>query len=90
MQLAEINQTGDPNVLMRLNVNKDILEEVTKSKTILERIRLYTGMTDTEIDIDIKEKIRILKWMVKKEIYDVNRIGYIVAKYYMGTLQIED
>ncbi|MBN2052691.1 CpaF family protein [Candidatus Woesearchaeota archaeon] len=86
LQVAEVLPTGDAKVLIKLNVAKDVLEEAAKSETIIERLKLYTGMTDEEIELDLKEKVRILKWMVKKEIFDVNEIGLIVAKYYMGTL----
>jgi len=89
LQLAEITPTGDASVLMKLNVNKDTVEEVMRSKTVLERIKLYTGMNDEDIDMDLKEKIRILKWLVRKEIYDVNQIGLVISKYYLGTLKMD-
>jgi len=88
LQLAEITSTGDAKVIMRLNVAKDVLEETAKSETIMERLKLYTGMSDEEIVNDIKEKVKILKWMVRKEIHEVNSIGLVIAKYYMGTLNI--
>lgn len=89
LQLAEITPTGDARVLMRLNVAKDVLEETAKSQTIMERMKLYTGMSDEEIANDIKEKVKILKWMVRKEIHEVNAIGLVISKYYMGTLNID-
>ena len=89
MQVAEISPTGDPKVLMKLNVAKDFLEEIAKSQVMMERLKLYTGMTDEEIELDLKEKIRILKCLVKKDVYDVNEIGLIISKYYMGTLNID-
>jgi flagellar protein FlaI len=88
LQVAEVTPTGDARVLLKLNVAKDVLEESAKSQTILEKLKLYTGMSDEEIALDIKEKIKILQWMVKKEIFDVNAIGMVVAKYYMGTLKM--
>jgi flagellar protein FlaI len=51
--------------------------------------KLYTGMSDEEIVNDIKEKVKILKWMVRKEIHEVNSIGLVIAKYYIGTLNID-
>ena len=89
LQLAEVTPTGDAKVLMRLNVSKDVLEETAKSETVMEKLKLYTGMSDEEIVNDIKEKVKILKWMVRKEIHEVNSIGLVVAKYYMGTLNID-
>ncbi len=89
LQVAEITPTGDPHILIKLNVTKDSLEQVAKSETMMERLKLYTGMADEEIATDLKEKIRILQWLVRKQIFDVNQIGLIVAKYYMGTLRMD-
>ncbi len=89
LQLAEVTPTGDSRLLMKQNVLKDVLEDVAKSETVAERLKLYTGMTDEEMINDIKEKVKILKWMVSKSIFDVNEIGTIVSKYYMGTLAMK-
>ncbi len=89
LQVAEITPTGDAKILLKLNVAKDTLEQVAKSDTMMERLRLYTGLTDEEISNDLKEKVKILKWLVNKQSFDVNEIGLIIAKYYMGTLQID-
>jgi archaeal flagellar protein FlaI len=89
MQLAEISNNGDPQILMRLNIAKDALEDVQKSQVMFERIKLYTGMTDEEIEYDLKEKVRILKWMVKKGLFDVNKIGFVMSRYYTGTLKMD-
>jgi len=89
MQISEITPNGDPEILMRINVAKDILEEVAKSKTVFERIMLYTGMTDVELAEDLREKVRILKWMVRRGINDVNEIGIVIAKYYKGSLKMD-
>jgi archaeal flagellar protein FlaI len=88
-QVAEINDSGDPHLLMRLNISKDLIEDIEKSNSITERIKLYTGMTDDEIVEDLREKVRILKWMVRRNIYDVNRIGVIMTRYYTGTLKMD-
>ncbi|KYK27090.1 hypothetical protein AYK26_00120 [Euryarchaeota archaeon SM23-78] len=89
LQVAEITPTGDPKILMKLDVAKDELIEVTKSKVMIERLKLYTGMKDEEIMRDVKEKVEILRWMVKKDVTDVNKIGIVIAKYYMGTLKMD-
>jgi len=89
MQIAEITPTGDPFVIMKLNAAKDAMEETARSKTVNERIKLYTGLSDEEIAMDLKDKVRVLKWMVKKEIFNVNQIGLIIAHYYMGNLALD-
>ena len=89
LQVAEITPTGDAKILLKLNVAKDTLEQVAKSDTMMERLKLYTGLTDEEISNDLKEKVKILKWLVNKQSFNVNEIGLVIAKYYMGTLQID-
>ncbi|MFH1770382.1 MAG: ATPase, T2SS/T4P/T4SS family [archaeon] len=89
LQLAEIMPTGDVNVIRQLNPKKDVLEEINKSKTTVQTLELYTGMNADEIEFDLKQKIQILKWMLKKKIEDVDEIGDIMAKYYLGKLKLE-
>ena len=61
----------------------------TDSETVLERLKLYTGWTTEDIAKDLEEKIRILQWLVKKNIENVDQIGMIMSKYYMGTLKMD-
>ena len=89
LQIAEITPTGDSRIIMKLNVANDTLEQVAKAENMMEKLKLYTGMSDEEIIIDLKEKVRILKWMVKKKIFDVNAIGAVMAKYYVGSLRMD-
>ncbi|MEM4637487.1 MAG: ATPase, T2SS/T4P/T4SS family [Candidatus Woesearchaeota archaeon] len=89
LQLAEVTPTGDPKILYQLNVAKDIIEKVSNSESVLEKLKLYTGWNEEEINNDLKQKIRILNWMLEKNIEDVNQIGLIMSKYYIGNLVIE-
>lgn len=89
LQLAEITPTGDPRILYQLNVAKDTIECVSNSESVLEKLKLYTGWNETEINNDLQQKIRILNWMIKKNIEDVNQIGLIMAKYYIGNLKLD-
>ncbi len=89
LQLAEITPTGDPKILYQLNVAKDTIERVSNSESVLEKLKLYTGWNEAEINNDLQQKIRILNWMIKKNIEDVNQIGLIMAKYYIGNLVLD-
>ncbi len=89
LQIAELLGGGDPNVLLQLDVKDDVLEKVNDSESMIERLELYTGQTRKEIEFDLKQKIRILKWMVSKRIENVDDIGLVMAKYYMGHLNLE-
>ncbi len=89
LQIAEILPDGEPKVLMRYNAQKDIVEKLAESEVVVDRLELYTGMTKDEIQFDLQQKVRILKWMIAKNIEDVNKIGLIIAKYYTGRLKLE-
>ncbi len=82
-QIAEIHNDGSPNLIMQHEVKNDSLKLVSFPKKVYETISLYTGMTESEINKDLEEKIKLLKWMYKKDINDVHQIGKIVAKYYL-------
>jgi flagellar protein FlaI len=89
LQIAELDPSGDSKVLLQLNVSKDKLEKINSSETIIERLKLYTGLSEDDINADIKQKVKILNWMVKKNIDNVDQIGNVMAKYYMGKLVLD-
>lgn len=82
LQIAEITESGDPNVLMQLDAQKDVMQKKNKATTVMETLNLYTGLTEKELEADLQEKIRILQDFVKKDITDINKIGLSIAKYY--------
>jgi hypothetical protein len=73
---------------MQLNVADDVLEKINDSESVLDRLKLYTGWTTEDIARDLERKIRILQWLVKNNIENVDQIGMVMSKYYMGTLKI--
>ncbi len=88
LQLAEISETGDEDVLMQLDVHKDLMLKTKDPKRIYETLNLYTGMSVQEIVNELNDKIRILRWFVKQDMTDVHKIGLIVSKYYTGKLKM--
>ena len=82
LQIGEIMETGDAKALMQLNAVNDTLEKINEPAAIYETLSLYTGLSKEDIEKDINEKIDILKWMVEKNIGDINKIGLIMSKYY--------
>jgi len=49
---------------------------------VFDILRMHTGMTDNEIISDMKEKMKVLSYMVKNSINDVNEVGRTIAQYY--------
>lgn len=82
LQIAEVLPNGDARVLMQLNPVRDVLEIVNEPLAIVETINLYTGLSRSEMHMDLQSKIGILKWVVSRNITDVNRMGFIMSRYY--------
>jgi len=93
LQLAEIlpgSEKRGPqvNVLYKWKPGKDEIVKENDSYRLIEEIRMHTGMNDQEIKNDIEEKIKILKWLVKNQVKDLNKIGKIIAIYYSEPSQV--
>ncbi len=84
-QVAEILEDGTPNVILQLDIRKDALVKLNKSKMLFETLKLYTGMSSSEIEKNLREKEEILKWMVRQKIKTVDEVGLVMAEYYTNT-----
>jgi hypothetical protein len=45
-------------------------------------------MTNPEIEIDVANKVKILKWLVENKLRDIHQIGNIMGKYYTGKIKV--
>lgn len=89
-QIAELTETGDATIIMQLDVHTDTLKKVGDMKRTRETLRLYTGMSDEEIAKDLEEKTAIIQWLVTNDIDNVHDIGLIMAKYYIGEVNVKN
>ena len=67
---------------MQYDIKKDELVRVSKSKSLYDNISLFTGMNASDITKELNEKVKVLNYLVKKDISDVDGVGRIVAEYY--------
>jgi flagellar protein FlaI len=81
-QISEILDDGSAHLLMQYDPGKDVLVEVDKSKSIMERLELYTGEKKSQIEKEIKDKEKILAWIAKQGIDDVEKVGRVIAEFY--------
>ena len=81
-QLGEINEDGTATILMQYDTSKDTLVPVNKSKAIMETLELYTGEKRIKIEKEIMEKEKILNWLVKHNINEVDTVGRVMAEFY--------
>jgi len=88
LELAEILQgssaKGDLelNYLYRWKARSDTFEKVNESIRIFEELNLHTGMTLQEIKQDLRDKERVLQWMLSQKMYDIEVVGRVMKMYY--------
>ena len=82
LQIGEVMHNGDAKPIMQLDIVKDTLEKISDPTAIFETLKLYIGLSKEDVEKDIGEKIGILKWMVRNNITDINKIGIIMSRYY--------
>jgi len=89
LQFAEVLPSGDINVIMQYNPRKDKTEQISPMKAINKTLNIFTGMNNKDIEEDLKQKEKVLKWIVDNNIRNVNDIGMIMSKYYRNKLVIK-
>jgi len=84
-QLAEFFPGKDSvsaNILYRWIPEKDGFAIHNKSLSFFDKLSRNTGMSETEINKDLKDKIGILDWLIKNKIRDLSSIGKVMNLYY--------
>ena len=81
-QISEILPDSETNVLIQLDIKSGKLNKVSKSKSLLNTIELFTGFTKNELNKSLKEKESVLKWLVKQNVDTVDGVGKVMAEYY--------
>ena len=71
------------NTIFRWVPSKDQIMQWGKSHRVINDIRLFTGMDDDEMAKNLAEKKRILEWMTKKGMNDINEVGKVISTYYV-------
>ncbi|MEM2138249.1 MAG: ATPase, T2SS/T4P/T4SS family [Candidatus Anstonellaceae archaeon] len=79
---SEHGENVRANLVYRWRSSRDKIEEENPSVRLLETLRTYTRMDDDEIKASIKERERVLKYLVQKNENTVDGVGKIIAQYY--------
>ena len=89
-QLSEIivedraeEQVAKTNVLFRYNALKDTILKQKESIKFFDEIGVHTGLTSEQIEAELADKEIILSWLVRREVFDLNDLEIIFAKYYL-------
>jgi archaeal flagellar protein FlaI len=70
------------NYLFRWKPRTDTFEKINDSIRVMEDLNLHTGMTAKDIEKNLKEREKILEWMLKYNVKDVDLVGKIMKVYY--------
>lgn len=76
-------ETINLNDIWRWEPREDKGEKVSESMRFLNELRMHSGMSQDEIEKDLNEKERVLKYMVDNKIFDIEEVGTIVNEYYV-------
>ncbi|MBI5223283.1 CpaF family protein [Candidatus Micrarchaeota archaeon] len=93
LELSEIlpgEGKPDINRLYNWRPRTDTFQPVKPPRRYVEQLNLHTGMTESEIEQDQKDKIEILHWMVKNNLDQVEPVGRVMKVYYSDPNAILD
>jgi PAS domain S-box-containing protein len=72
-----------PNVVYRWKPSTDKMVQHNSSTRLFEDLSRHTGMNLSEINKDLETKKKILDYLVKNKIRDLNNVGKVTAQYYL-------
>ncbi len=81
-EIAEFVEKPSVNHIYQWRARNDSFERVNEPKRYIESLNLHTGMTAREIAADASEKTKVLEWMAKFGVEDVDSIGRVIKTYY--------
>ncbi|MBU1973856.1 MAG: Flp pilus assembly complex ATPase component TadA, partial [Nanoarchaeota archaeon] len=88
LQADEGKDNIKPNILYRWNPANDQLVAHQKPIRLFEELSRHTGLSEGEINNDLKEKKKVFEWMVKHDIRDVNSVGLVMKLYYLDSEEL--
>jgi len=81
-EFSEVKRMGELNAVYRWDSKKDAINKIGEMTRIPDVLELYAGLSQKEINQDLKEKVAILNWMVDSKYFEVDQVGLLVSSYY--------
>ena len=75
--------TVKPNILYRWKPSTDTIVQHSPSLRLFEELSRHTGLSQAEINSDIKTKKNILDYLVKNNIRKLEDVGKMINHYYL-------
>ncbi len=92
-EVAEVVPQENKTFINRIfawNARTDTIEKVGDYVRIMDELSLFAGMNNKEINADLDERKKVLNYMLKNKIYDVNDVGRVVAAFYRDKERLMD
>ncbi len=85
LQVAEFEADkagAKANILYRLAPDRDEIVKHAESARFFEELTRNTGMSNIEVNESLREKMRILDWMIKNGLRSLEEMGRVTNLYY--------
>jgi flagellar protein FlaI len=83
-QVAEILEDGSYNMLFAYNFKDDKLVKVKEPVMFYKTLELFAGLSKSEVDREINDKVKILKYLTEKNITNNEEIALLISYYYIN------
>ncbi|KYK24392.1 hypothetical protein AYK26_06860 [Euryarchaeota archaeon SM23-78] len=83
-QIAEVLENGDYSLLYSYNFKQDKLLKVKEPVMFYKTLELFSGLSKAEVDREINDKIRILKYLTEHKITNNEEIALMISYYYIN------
>ena len=75
---------GKPNIIYRWKPSIDKVVKHLPSVRLFEQLGTFTGFTENEINKEVLQRKKILEWMIKKNVRNVQDVGKVMREYYLN------
>ncbi|MCR4368405.1 MAG: type II/IV secretion system ATPase subunit [archaeon] len=76
------------NTLYRWRPQDDLILKDSDSIRLFDELSMHTGLTYDEIKKDLVGKKKVLDWLVKNDLHNVNQVGKVMARYYLDQSEV--
>lgn len=93
LQIAEFEaekETAHANIMYRWSPEEDKILKHSESSRFFENIARSTGMSDKEINEDLEEKKKILVWLSKNNLRNIQSVGKAMNLYYKNKKLLDE
>lgn len=80
-QFRRATETDRINIIYKWDRNTDTINKYSPSKKFFSRLKMLTGLNEKEILRELKNREKVLNYLVKKRIRDVNSVGKVISSY---------